>query len=576
MNPILIYDGRCGFCKIWINYWKLRTGDRVDYAPSQEVAAQYPQIPASAFSEAVQLVRPDGSYVSGARAVYETLGMEKTYEASRLLAGLSEAVYGFVARHRNFFYQATRFTFGTHIEPARYEWTQWIFLRLLAIVYGIAFASLAVQVIGLMGADGILPIHEYLSAAAESVGRSRFLEVPTIFWISATDPVLHGACWAGVVLAALVFTGRFSRLWLILLFVLYLSFSSTGQDFLSFQWDALLLEAGFLAIFLGRTPVVIWLFRWLVFRLYFLSGAVKLLSGDPTWRNLTALNYHFHTQPLPVRLAWYADKLPEPVLHGLTFLTLAIELGAPFLIFAPRRIRIFGASLMIGVQILILLTGNYAFFNLLTIALCLFLFDDQAWRRPFVRSPRPARIGPAILAAIIVSLGLVHMFETYNVTLPEPLPWLTRATAPFEIVNSYGLFAVMTTTRPEIIVEGSNDGQNWEAYEFRYKPGDLDRAPRWVAPHQPRLDWQMWFAALGNYRSSPWFTGFALRLLQNSPPALALLERNPFPDFPPRYVRARVYEYTFTDWATRRATGAWWQRRLLGEYLPAIGLRSTQ
>jgi hypothetical protein len=379
-----------------------------------------------------------------------------------------------------------------------------------------------------------------------------------------------------VALSAVLLTGRFSRVCLILLFVLYLSFSSAGQDFLSFQWDALLLETGFLAIFLGRTPVVVWLFRWLVFRLYFLSGAVKLLSGDPTWRNLTALNYHFHTQPLPVRLAWYADKLPEPVLHALTFLTLAIELGAPFLIFAPRRIRMFGASLMIGLQVLILLTGNYAFFNLLTIALCLFLFDDQAWRRPFVRSPRSARIGPAILAAIIVTLGLVHMLETFNVPLPEPLPTLTRVTAPFEIVNSYGLFAVMTTTRPDIIVEGSNDGQNWAAYEFRYKPGDMDRAPRWAAPHQPRLDWQMWFAALGNYRSSPWFMGFALRLLQNSEPVLALLEKNPYSDFPPRYVRARVYEYTFTDWATRRATGAWWQRRLLGEYLPAIGLRPTQ
>jgi len=582
MKPILLYDGRCGFCKIWIHYWQQLTGDRVEYASSQEAGARYPQIPPRSFSEAVQLVRPDGTVASGAQAVYETLGMEKIYESSRLVSGLSEVVYRFIASHRGFFYQLTRFTFGTRIEPVRFEAAQWVFLRLLAIVYAAAFMSLAVQITGLIGTAGILPLQEYLTAAAQTFGATRFLAVPTIFWLGGTDEILRIACWAGVVFSTLLFVGKLPRLMLILMFLLYLSLCSVGQDFLAFQWDALLLEAGFLAIFLGRARIVVWLFRWLVFRLYFLSGAVKLLSRDPTWRNFTALDFHFHTQPLPVRLAWYADKLPGWLQHGNTFLVLAIEIGVPFLIFAPRRIRHFGASLLIALQVLILLTGNYAFFNLLTLALCVFLFDDRTFQRLIPkRSSLPAggspgRLNRAVIAgltAFILILSAARLTETFHGELPEPLRFLARVTAPFQVVNSYGLFSIMTTTRPEIIVEGSNDGETWLAYEFRYKPGDLNRPPRWAAPHQPRLDWQMWFAALSDYKSNLWFVAFAARLLESSPPVLALLEKNPFPNYPPRFVRAMVYEYSFTDWETRRRTGAWWKRTPLGVYLPAISLR---
>jgi predicted DCC family thiol-disulfide oxidoreductase YuxK len=581
MKPVLLYDGRCGFCKIWIHYWRQLTGDRVEYASFQEAGARYPQIPSKSFSEAVQLVRPDGTVASGAQAVYETLGMGKTYESSRVISGLSEVFYRFVASHRGFFYQLTRFTFGTRIEPARFEATQWVFLRLLAVIYAAAFASLAVQITGLIGAAGILPVQEYLGAAAQTFGATRFMAVPTIFWFGSADEILRIACWAGVALSALLFVGRLSRLMLILMFLLYLSLCSVGQDFLAFQWDALLLETGFLAIFLGRAPIVVWLFRWLVFRLYFLSGAVKLLSRDPTWRNFTALEFHFHTQPLPVRLAWYADKLPGWFQHGNTFLVLAIEVAVPFLVFAPRRIRTLGASLMIGLQVLILLTGNYAFFNFLTLALCVFLFDDRTFRRLvpkklnlriIVSSGRLHRAAIAVLAAVVLILSVARLTETFHGALPEPLRFLARATAPFQIVNSYGLFSIMTTTRPEIIVEGSNDGETWLAYEFRYKPGDLNRPPRWAAPHQPRLDWQMWFAALGDYKSNLWFVAFAARLLESSPPVLLLLEKNPFPDYPPRFIRAMVYEYSFTDWATRQRTGAWWKRTPLGVYLPVISL----
>ena len=579
MKSVLLYDGRCGFCKIWIRYWRQLTGDRIEYVTSQEAGERYPQISPKSFAESVQLVRPDGSFASGARAVFETLGMEKIYESSSMLASLSEASYRFIANHRNFFYQATRFTFGTQIEPARFEVTQWIFLRLLAIIYAIAFASLGVQITGLIGASGILPVQEYLNVATETFGTMRYMNVPTVFWFSGSDSFLRVVCWAGVVFSVVLFLGKLTRWMLILAFLLYLSLSSAGQVFLSFQWDALLLEAGFLAIFLGRAHTVIWLFRWLVFRLYFLSGAVKLLSHDPAWWNLTALEFHFHTQPLPVRLAWYADKLPGGLEHGATFLVLAIEVAAPFLIFSPRRIRHAGASLMIALQVMIFLTGNYAFFNLLTLALCVFLFEDRDFHwipvRLRARTGRPNRVAVVVLAVVILTLGISRMIETFEGEFPGPLDALYRVTAPFGFVNSYGLFAVMTTTRPEIIVEGSNDGQNWLPYEFRYKPGDPSRPPRWAAPHQPRLDWQMWFAALGDYRSNPWFVAFAARLLEGSPPVLALLEKNPFPDKPPRYIRATVYEYSFTHWRIRQVTGQWWKRERLGVYLSPISLRSA-
>jgi lipase maturation factor 1 len=556
----------------------------------------------------VRLVRKDGSATTGARAVFELLGRKGIYESSRAVAGVSEAAYGFIARNRNFFYWITRLTFGSALEPPRFARTQWIFLRLLSAIYLIAFASLAAQMLGLIGSRGITPAQDYLRQVGASVGPIRYVALPTVFWWDSSDRMLEAAAYFGMVFSILALFGRRERVALIVCWVLYLSFMSVTPVFLGFQWDELLLESGFLAIFLARSAwglrVVAWLYRWLVFRLYFLSGYVKLGSHDPTWANLTALQYHFHTQPLPTVIAWYADKLSHSILRACTFGTLLIELGAPFLIFAPRRLRQAGAWAMLALQILIFLTGNYAFFNLLTMALTLFLFDDQAlssnragvpsgparersvnraatvrerfrWEvpTPIARPSRAAKVVYAVLTVLLLTLGISRIFETVEGGLPEPLLTLARVASPFQIANSYGLFANMTRTRPEIIVEGSDDGEHWQPYEFRYKPGPLDRAPRWVQPYQPRLDWQMWFAALGSYRDNPWFVGFVLRLLQGSPEVLGLLERNPFPSQPPRLIHAEVYEYSFSDWETHRRTGAWWQRRFLGEYLPAVGLR---
>jgi lipase maturation factor 1 len=242
-------------------------------------------------------------------------------------------------------------------------------------------------------------------------------------------------------------------------------------------------------------------------------------------------------------------------------------------------------------QILIFITGNYAFFNLLTIAICLFGFDDQLlgpWvqERPsqpaadlrvlaVMPASRFATAGPAIFGIVIVTLGLAHLQQTFTGKVILPLREAIRYTAPLNIVNTYGLFAVMTTVRNEIEIEGSDDGQRWLAYELPYKPRDIQQAPRWAAPYQPRLDWQLWFAALSNYQQNPWFVGLAIRLLQGSPPVVSLFRTNPFPVHPPRYVRATVAGYTFTDWDTHRRTGGWWKREPLGTYLPPVGLQAA-
>jgi len=346
--------------------------------------------------------------------------------------------------------------------------------------------------------------------------------------------------------------------------VLWLSLCSAGQDFLSYQWDVLLLEAGFLAVFADDSPVRVWLFRWLVFRLMFFSGAGKLLSGDPAWRNLTALDYHYETQPLPTPLAWYAYQLPMAFQRVSTLFVFAAELVAPLIFFGPRRFRHAGAGAVILLQLLILVTGNYTFFNFLTITLALFLFVEPK------RVPR-GRAHHAVTSALATFVGLTSgllLLELFNLALPPGGGAVLHAITPLRIINSYGLFTVMTVQRPEIVVEGSNDGVHWLAYEFRYKPGGVMRAPPVVAPHQPRLDWQMWFAALGTRQENPWFTRFVIRLLEGEGSVLRLLESNPFPKAPPKYIRARIFLYHFTHFGDR----AWWRREDEGLYFPPASL----
>ena len=588
-RPLVIFDGRCSFCRSWVDFLGELTGDQFRWAASQDVGADFPQISPEQFGKSVQLVMPDGTVVSGARAVFDIVAHAPGYGwllwcYARVpgFAPTTEAAYRFVASHRDFGYSATRILYGRTAQPASFQFAEWIFSRLLALIYLIAFWSFAVQAQGLIGSQGILPVDRYLAAVHTAYGALAWRTVPTLFWFNASDAAIRWLPIAGIVIAFIALNGFAQRVCFPALFVLYLSICSAGQDFLSFQWDYLLLETGFLAIFLGGSRTVIWLFRLLLLRLMFFSGVVKLTSGDLTWRNLTALSFHYHTQPLPTPLAWYMDQLPNWFQRGSTAIVLGVELGAPFLILLPRRPRMFGAGCLIGLQLMILLTGNYAFFNWLTIVLCLLLFDDRFLRRflpPGKVGPRPSSNHPwkivlTALTAFIVLLNIAQFVRLSGDDPPALLNNVLHLTEPFGIVNSYGLFAMMTTTRPEIVIQCSNDAVNWVDYSFPYKPGDLRRGLPLPAPHQPRLDWQMWFAALGNYRSNEWFPNLMVRLLQGSLPVTRLFERTPFGATPPRYVRALLFEYRFTTLAERRATGDIWHRDLRGLYFPAISLDS--
>jgi len=583
--PLLVFDGDCTFCRAWIGYWKLLTGDAIDYQPYQQAAEQLPQVPRENFKRAVQLILPDGEVYSAARAVFRTLATVPGY--TWLLwayahvpgfAAITEWAYRWIARHRSFAYRATVVLWGRNPEPARYEAVASWFVRALGLIYLIAFWSLLVQVTGLIGERGILPAGRFLAAVRENYGMPAWLRVPTLFHFAASNAALRWACVLGLVASILVIAGVARRIALVAAWVLYLSVVHAGQVFLSFQWDYLLLEAGFLAVFLRPVVLRVWLFRWLLFRLMLLSGAVKLLSHDPNWRNLTALRYHYETQPLPTVFGWYFHQLPLAAQKFSCIFLFFAELVVPFLFFAPRRVRFAAAALTIFLQAVIFVTGNYAFFNLLTMALCLLLLDDAAFHRawkPRVPSPARQRIVSVALTVFILFCSGFQLMETFEGLVPGFAASVLDIIRPFGIVNTYGLFAVMTTSRPEIVVEGSNDGQRWVEYTFRYKPGALQRAPVWVEPHQPRLDWQMWFAALANYRAEPWFASFVVKLLEGSPDVLALLSRNSLPAGPPRFVRARLYDYRFTTMDERRQTGDWWKRELKGEYLPAVSLRGV-
>jgi len=496
-----------------------------------------------------------------------------------------------------------------------------LFLVGLGLVYAVAFVSLWVQIHGLVGPHGIVPAQTLLDVVDARLGAARLWRLPTLAWITgASDGALDVLCGGGTIAATLLALGVATPLAAIAAWVLYLSLYQLGQEFLSFQWDILLLEAGFLAIFAtplawtprsprwrsAPDPLIVWLLILLIAKLMFLSGVVKLSSGDPTWRDLTALSYHYETTCLPTWTGWYMHALPLGFHKASAAMMFAIELLLPFAAFGPRRLRLVSAAAFVGLMVFIAATGNYGFFNLLAIVLCLPLFDDSILRHAMKRRGRERQpggtfagngsasaldyAGAAVTAAdraatwprlvtlpvasvvlLLTPMPLVRAMRLH-VGLPDALVHLYELQEPFHLVNGYGLFATMTTERPEIVVEGSDDGDTWRTYEFRWKPGDPLRRPEFVQPHMPRLDWQMWFAALGSPRSSRWFLAFCERLLEGVPPVLALLRTNPFPTAPPRYLRATLYDYHFTTPDERRATGAWWTRRPLRPYIPTLML----
>jgi len=623
----MIWDGDCHFCRRWIERWRVMTAGQIDYATYQEVADRFPEIPREQFQTSVVYIDKRGEVYFAADAVYRSLRCRPSrkwlawsYDHIPGFAALSEFGYKIVARNRKLGSAITRLLWGGDVRPPTYFAARRWFLRALGLVYLIAFVSLWLQIDGLVGENGVLPVNQFLQAAHEQFDWHAFSLLPTLCWFNSSNTFLHFLCAAGVLLSLLLIFGIVPVASLVGLFIFYLSLTIAGQTFLSFQWDILLLEAGFLSIFFapwqlwpkrGREPPVsraaLFLLKLLLFKLLVMSGMVKLTSGDDCWgwinhsfhwNALTALDYHYWSQPLPTIFAWWADKHPEWFKHFSVAFCLVVEIIAPIFIWAPRRLRLLAAGLMIFLQIAIVLTGNYCFFNLLTIALCLLLIDDAVWRRR--RGALQANGGTravvsvivhsaswqerlsmyATIAVIIVTLPLNawHIFTAFKpqVEWPRSLLFVYEHLDPFRIANGYGLFRVMTKDRGEIVIEGSVDGIDWQPYEFKWKPGDVMRAPGWCAPHQPRLDWQMWFAALGTYRQNPWFIRLTICLLDGKSDVTRLFAYNPFPEKPPRYIRAIFYRYRFTTAAEHRQSGAWWKRQELGEYLPTISAKDVR
>ena len=459
-----------------------------------------------------------------------------------------------------------------------------LFLRLLGAIYLIAFASLGVQVEGLIGSQGIMPISARLAEMAATTGSVRYVQLPTLFWLNASDPALIGATILGCLAALLIIFDRCSRAALIAAFILYLSLFHACHPFLNFQWDILLLESGFLAIFLTpQSRVVILLFRWLLFRLRFMSGLSKLSIGDPAWSNLTALDTYFEVQPLPNPVAWYVHQFPEWLLRVGTGGTLFVELLVPFMMFLPRRWRFAAAWITIFWQLLIILTSNHNWINFLTIVLCLFLFDDRALQRVLPTGiatrlawqPAPAnstaalrRVAVGVMATFILVTSTLKIYELATLhKFTGTTGTVLNYALTYSIANKYHIFPTMTTERIELELLGSHDGKEWQPYRFKYKPDRLDERPQFIIPHQPRLDWQMWFVTL-HPRHMPWFAHFLMALLDNSPTATSLLQHNPFADNPPRHIRVEAYRYNFTDSAEREQTGNWWRREALGPFSP--------
>ena len=608
-RPLIIWDGDCGFCRRSALHMRAVTDDRVAYAPYQRVADRLPEIPVEQFREAVHLVEPDGRVTRGAEAIlraYATVPSRRwmlwSYSHLPGIRAVFDFGYRRVARNRGAVSWLTQMLSGSHIGLAQYQLTRWVFLRLLGLIYLAAFLSLGSQIVGLVGEQGILPIGDRLDLLDERLGSSARWYVPTLCWLSGSDAMLTGLWTTGAILSVLLVIGVAPIPILVALYVLYLSLYHAGQVFLSFQWDILLLETGFLAIFLAprhllpRRPgreappsrAVVWFFRLLLFKLMFSSGITKLTWDDATWWDLTALTYHYWSQPIPTPAAWWAHHLPLWFQKLSCVLMYAAELGAPFLIIAPLRLRMLGFTLMAGLMVLISITGNYGFFNLLAIALCVMMLDDvsfprrfRAWARSSESSvawwPRVYVIAPVAVLVLLLNVApLTRIWNSPRITAPDPLLELSGQLQPFSLVSGYGLFRTMTTTRPEIFIEGSMDGETWLAYDFKYKPGDPARAPRFFQPHMPRVDWQMWFAALSLERLMPhgeegvrvafqgrerWLLNLCERLLDGEETVLALLESTPFPDEPPQFIRLSLWQYRFTDAGSEE----WWSRSKVGD-----------
>jgi hypothetical protein len=503
---------------------------------------------------------------------------------------------------------------------------RWFFLRALAAIYFSAFYSLLFQIKGLIGPDGIFPAHEYLSAVARVYPSTKFWFAPTLFWLSSSSHALMMVTSIGLVASIAAFVNVWPRLSFFLCFLCFLSFVSAANEFSNYQSDGMLLEAGFIALFFVPRGVLpgfgaasppsrasLFLLQWEWFRIYFESGMVKLVSGDRQWRTLTAMDEYYQNGPLPTWIGWYVEHLPHWFHAASAAGTLVLELVLVWMLFLPRRVRIICFCIVTPWEVGVILTANYTFLNYLVLVLGFLLLDDR-----FLLPLVPPRYRAAVLAgnygtnegvleqpeqteaneaevahevrsrgmrrlsghlsAIKVAIAAVMLTWIFYNTTAEMISIPFRhsllptkpiaALEPFRIANQYGLFAVMTKGRYEIEFQGSNDNLNWTAYPFRHKPQALNEAPRIYAPYQPRFDWNLWFASLGDWRQDEIGPLTEERLLENDKDVLALFRSNPFAQSPPQYVRAVLWQYWFTTSEEKRATGNWWRRQFLGIYAP--------
>jgi hypothetical protein len=489
---------------------------------------------------------------------------------------------------------------------------RWIFLRALGLIYYSVFFSLVFQIRGLIGPHGVLPAGEYLQAVAEKFGQTGYWYAPTLLWFSSSTHMLVGICWVGMLASLLLVLNLWPRGMLAICFVCFLSFVSAAQEFSGYQSDGMLLEAGFISLFFapaGFRPgwgeeskpsrASLFLLVWECFRIYFESGIAKVLGGDPQWRNFTALDEYYQNGPLPTWIGWYMQHLPHWFQAAMSFGTLALELALAWMMFLPRRMRIVFFFIVTPWQIGIILSANYTFLNYLVLVLGFLLLDDQfvlPYSLRFVKesylatkeakplaAPVPenkwrkrlreqfSALKLAVAAVMLTWIFYVTMVEMVWMVKPLPLPTSpVSALEPFRIANRYGLFAMMTRGRYEIEFQGSDDGQSWLVYPFRFKPQDPSKAPGIYAPYQPRFDWNLWFASLRSWRQEPIVVRTEQSLLRGDPDVLLLFAGNPFPHAPPRQVRAVIWQYWFTTPAEKRAQGTWWRRQQLGLYAPTL------
>jgi len=539
---------------------------------------------------------------------------------------------------------------------------RWIFLRALALIYFSAFYSLLYQIKGLIGPDGILPARQYLAAIEQQLGAARFWYAPSLYWLSSGSGMLMALTWIGLIASVIAFLNLWPRLSFFVCFVCFLSFVAASGVFSGYQSDGMLLEAGFLALFFAPRGLMpgwgagdppsrasLFLLQWEWFRIYFESGMVKLLSGDPQWRTFTAMDQYYQNGPLPTWIGWYVEQLPHGFHAATVGATLVLELLLVFMLFFPRRVRLVCFFIVTPWEIGVILTANYTFLNYLVLVLGFLLLDDKfllrfvparfkpnepepvvepepeqhddaplsifavseesasaaeasienasgapdldsetrdsanldspsgassiarLWRK--VWEHKPFSVARMILAAVLLTwVAYNTTAELIGIPLGRiPLPTAPiAALAPFRIANQYGLFAVMTRGRYEIEFQGSDDGQNWISYSFRYKPQALDEAPGIYAPYQPRFDWNLWFASLSDWRQNQIVPLTEEHLLTNGASVLSLFRDNPFPRVPPRYVRAVLWQYWFTTLDEKRSTGEWWRREYLGLYAPEL------